>query len=112
MQWKVAEVVATVQTEETTTTPIEETKEGREMSMEKDIQWEAETEERTDPTPKSTQLKRLHVQEKPTTRKRTKTTKTSEGDLPDYGKPFHNVTKDALEELMTERKTMLGVLRA
>lgn len=63
------------------------------MSMEQDIQGEAETKECMDPVPKLTQLK------------------TFNGDLLDNGKTFHDVTKDSLEELMTKKTTMLSTLR-
>lgn len=64
MQWKAGEVAVTAQMAETTTVPTKETKEGQDMSMEQDIQEEAETKEHTT---KSTQVKRSRVQEKPIT---------------------------------------------
>jgi len=65
-----------------------------------------------DPAPKSTKLKRPCVHEKPASWKKTKATKISEGDLLDINKIVHNVTKDAFEELMTEKTVVLGALRA
>lgn len=52
------------------------------------------------------------IQEKPTACKKTKTTNTVEGDLVDSSKPVCNVTKDALEEVLTEQKTVLGALKS
>lgn len=112
MQQKSVYIVATMQMAETTTTPTEETTEGQEMSIEQDIQGEAEIEACMNPTPKSTQLKRPRVQEKPTAWKKTRTMKTPEGDLLDSGESVCNATKDALEELMMEQTTVLGALRA
>jgi len=89
------------------------------MSTKEDIQGEAETKERMDPAPKSTQLKRPCVHEKPALWKKTKVTKTSadpiqltEGDLLDIGEAVHDVTKDAFEELMMEQTNVLWALRA
>ncbi|MCY6488092.1 hypothetical protein, partial [Actinobacillus pleuropneumoniae] len=74
-----------------------------------DIQVEAETEERMDPAPKSTQLKSLHVHENPASQKNTKATKTSanpiqvtEGNLLDTGEIVRDFTKDSFDELMTK----------
>lgn len=104
---------------ETTTTPTKETEEGQVMSTEQDIQGEAKTKECKNPAPKSTQLKRPRVHEKPDSWKKTKATKTSadpiqltEGDLLDSGETIRDFTKDAFEELMTEQKTVLGALKA
>lgn len=67
------------------------------------------TEERVDPGLASTQLKQLSVLERPAPMKKVKVTKKSvdpimltEGDLFDIDKTIHDVTKDALQEMMME----------
>lgn len=44
--------------------------------------------------------------------KKIKTMKTPEGALLDSGEPVRDVTKDALEELMTKQTIMLGALKS
>jgi len=41
-----------------------------------------------------------------------KIARTLEGDLLAHKEPVQDITKNALEELMTEKMTMLGPLRA
>jgi len=67
----------------------------------------------------STQLKRLHVMERSGPRKKAKASKLdikpitlTEGDLYDISDTVREVTREVLEEVMTEQNTVLGVLRA
>lgn len=69
-----------------------------------------ETQEHMDLTTASTQLKRLRVEEQPPACKKTKTSRTLEGDLLANKEPVHDITTRALEKLMTEKTTVLGVL--
>lgn len=70
-----------------------------------------EIQEHMDLTTKLTQVKRLRIKEPPHTRNKTKTIKKMEKEFLDSSEPVCNVTKDALEELMTELKNVLGELR-
>jgi len=82
------------------------------MSTEQDIQEQAETQECTDLTTNLSQVKRSRIQEPPHTRRKTKTAKTLEKDFLDSSELARDVTKGALEELMSEQTTVLGELRA
>lgn len=64
-----------------------------------------------DPTPTLTQLKRPHIQEKPTTWKKTKVAKPSKRYLLNSGERVRDVTKDALAELMMKQTTALGTFK-
>ena len=77
------------------------------------------TKEGMDLATTSTQLKRPRVTERSSPRKMVKASKLAidpimlmEGDLYDISDMVHEVTKEAFQEVMSEKQTMLGALRA
>lgn len=105
-QKKVVEAVAVVQTVEATTTQVEK---GQEVSTGQEAEDIDLAEESADPETTSTQLKWSHVIEISCPRKKVKASKLAidpikltEGDLYEIGETVRNVTKEALQEVMTE----------
>ena len=77
------------------------------------------TEEGADPGTTSTQLKRPRVTQRSRQWKKVKASKLAidaitltEGNLYDIDDMVREITKEALQEVMTEQQTMLGTLRA
>lgn len=97
--------------------PTEEADEGHDMSTRQGDEDIDLTEECVDPATTSQPLKQPRNPDKPVPRKKVKASKTfinpimlTEGDLFDIGEIVCDVNKDALQEVMTQHKTLLGVL--
>jgi len=74
--------------------------------------------EGAEPSTNSTQLKWPRAAERTGPQKKTKASELDgepitlpEGDLYDIGDTIHEVTREALQEAMTEQQNVLGVLR-